>query len=161
MFTIQRRSLILAACALLGSAMPAIAQNANYGELELAPNFNRSTASLLGNTSGDLNLLALAKKLNSTVPAACQVETQAVSKTPDHILNLTDDLTRLRLTVNSNGKPATVMVQSPDGQVSCGTPGQGFNADSVFEMSPWEAGQYKIWVASEKVGQQYRLSARE
>ncbi|MGB0564120.1 MAG: hypothetical protein ACPGVO_20310 [Spirulinaceae cyanobacterium] len=161
MATFRRNSLIFLTCAILGIALPVAAQNANFDVLELSPGFDRTTASRLGNTSRDLTLQDLAADLSPTVPAACRIESRYSSQRPAHRMTLTQDLVDLRLTVNSNGKPTTLMVQDDQGRLYCGAPGSRFNQDSVLVRTHWEAGDYKIWVAGENAGQQYRLSARE
>ncbi|MEM8638401.1 MAG: hypothetical protein AAGG51_06295 [Cyanobacteria bacterium P01_G01_bin.54] len=161
MATFRRNSLILLTCAILGTGLPVAAQNANFGVLELSPGFDRTTASRLGNTSGDLTLQDLAANLSRNIPSACRIENRYSSQRPDHLMTLTQDLVELRLTINSNGKPTTLVVQDPQGRLYCGIPGSRFNEDSVLGLTHWDAGDYKIWVAGESAGQQYRFSARE
>lgn len=154
----RRNSLLLLTCAMLATALPALAQRAT---LDLSPGFDRTQATHLGNTGGDMTLTELAENLSANVPAACQVEDRYSSQQPDHLLNLPQELLDLRLTVNSNGKPTTLLVQDPQGRLFCGQPGGGFNEDSVLERSHWDAGEYQVWVSGANAGQQYRLSARE
>ncbi|NEO83481.1 MAG: hypothetical protein F6J87_04360 [Spirulina sp. SIO3F2] len=154
----RQNILFLLTSILLATAVPVMAQNAT---LDLSPGFDRAQASRLGNTGSDLLLTDLAADLSTNVPAACRIEERYSSQQPDHLLNLPQELVDLRLTVNSNGKPTTLMVQDPQGRLYCGQPGSGFNEDSVLNRTHWDAGEYKVWVSGADAGQQYRLSARE
>jgi hypothetical protein len=158
MLNLHRYSLLLSTCAFLVSAMPAIAQTSS---MDLARGFDRTAATSLGTTGGDVLLQDLAQDLSANVPSACQSDDRYTSEAPNHLINLSQDLLELLLTVNSDGKETTLMVQDPEGRLYCGTPGSGFNEDSVLEMTHWDAGTYKVWVSGAAAGQQYRLSARE
>ncbi len=142
--------------------LPIQAQIPNFGQMELASGFDRAAATAMGTTGGSIRLEDLAQQLNrGRVPTACQMANLHTNQTPDHLLILHPDIETLRLVVNNGGKTAVLMLQSPDGQLHCSTPGERFNEDAVLQDLDWTAGNYYLWVAAEKAGQQYRLSARE
>lgn len=159
-----QRRVYLAILTLLASLVtfPTSAQTSNFGQMELASGFDRAAATAMGTTGGSIRLGDLAQQLSrGRVPAACQMANLHTSQTPDHLLILHPDLETLRLVVNNGGKTAVLMVQGPDGQIHCSLPGERFNEDAVLQEVDWTAGNYQLWVAAEKAGQQYRLSARE
>lgn len=143
-------------------ALPTEAQTPNFGQMELASGFDRAAATAMGTTGGSIRLGDLAQQLNrGRVPAACQVANLHANQTPDHLLILHPDIETLRLVVNNGGKTAVLLLQGPDGQLHCSSPGERFNEDAILQDVDWTAGNYYLWVAAEKAGQQYRLSARE
>jgi hypothetical protein len=80
---------------------------------------------------------------------------------PDHIMTLTQAITKLNLKVNSSGRDTTIVIQGPDGELRCGDD-TGSKKDASFSDSNWSAGTYKIWVGSMAPGDRgnYRLSAQ-
>lgn len=159
-----KHHIFLTTLALLTSlvALPTEAQTPNFGQMELARGFDRAAATAMGTTGGAIRLGDLAQQLGrGRVPTACQVANLHTSQTPDHLLILHPDLETLRLVINNGGKTAVLMLQGPDGQLHCSLPGERVNEDAVLQDVDWTAGNYYLWVAAEKAGQQYRLSARE
>lgn len=153
----------LIATVLAGLVTPVCAQATSSGALELRPGFDRATATQLGLTHHEVSLAELTGRLSGgDIPAVCLDDRPLhSSREPGHVVNLPNGLASLRLSINNNGKPTVIVVQAPDGNILCGTEGQSFNEDAAIAHVDWQAGEYKVWVAAESAGQQYRLSARE
>ncbi len=159
-----QRRVYLTILTLLASlvTLPTSAQTPNFGQMELATGFDRAAATAMGTTGGSIRLGDLAQQLSQgRVPTACQVTNLHTSESPDHLLILHPDIETLQLVINNGGKTAVLMLQGPDGQIHCSVPGERFNEDAVLQDLDWSGGNYYLWVAAEKAGQQYRLSARE
>ncbi len=80
---------------------------------------------------------------------------------PDHLMTLTQAVTKLNLKVNSSGRDTTIVIQGPENELRCGDD-TGSKKDASFSGSNWSAGTYKIWVGSMTSGDRgnYRLSAQ-
>jgi hypothetical protein len=66
---------------------------------------------------------------------------------PDHIMQLSRKVDRLKLEVNSGGKDTTLIIVGPDGAVHCADD-FGSGKDAGLEETDWKPGDYKIWVGS-------------
>lgn len=141
------------------TAAPVLAQNANFDPLNLARGFDRADATVTGNTGGNYDLAS------NLSPRDYQgnICMGFGSQLPDHILELTEDMAELTLSVHSGGKDTTLVIQGPDSakQFRCGDNGAS-GEDAAIHDTDWKAGVYKIWVGSmNSENWHYRLSARE
>jgi hypothetical protein len=66
---------------------------------------------------------------------------------PDHIMQLSRKVDRLKLEVDSGGKDTTLIIVGPDGGVHCADD-FGSGKDAGLEEADWKPGDYKIWVGS-------------
>ncbi len=148
---------ILAAIA-AAAALPVLAETANFGTLTLSRGFGSPTAVLRGSTGGSYSLSAIAnadRHKNKCLGFA--------TPTPDHIIVLQQDFSKLTIQVNSGGKDTTLLIQGPNGKtVRCGDD-TGQNKDAGIVDTGWEAGSYKIWVGSLEPGvkSNYTVSVQE
>lgn len=141
---------------ILGAA-PAIAQEANFGQLKLASGFDKITAVVSGYTSGSYSLSSIANTDRYRRPCVGYG-----APNPDHILVLENDFPKLALQVDSGGKDTTLVIRGPDKNTIRCNFGTNDSQDARIEDSDWKAGRYEIWVGSMKSGQRlnYRLSAQ-
>lgn len=140
------------------TVLPAIAQSANFKPLQLARGFDRADASVTGNTGGTYDF---AKNL-AEEDYRGQRCMGFGSQTPDHIMNLEEELPELTLLINSGGNDTTLIIKGPDGKVRCGDDSPS-GKDAQISDRNWDSGKYQVWVGSLTSGQnwQYRLSAKE
>lgn len=141
------------------TAVPVVAQNANFDPLNLARGFDRTDATVTGNTGGSYDLAS------NLSPRDYRGNTCMGfgSRQPDHMMELTEDMAELTLSIHSGGKDTTLVIQGPDPakEFRCGDNGASGD-DAAIRDTDWKAGVYKIWVGSmNSENWRYRLSARE
>lgn len=127
------------------------AQTANFAPISLAPGFDPSKAIATGSTGGFFSLPSIANR--DRYNNFCLG--YSGNQTPDHILTLQKDFTRLSLQVETNGTPATLVVRGPNETIRCG--------NGNIEDTNWKAGEYQIWVGTKNEGitSNYTLLVRE
>lgn len=137
------------------SATVAMAQTANFDGFTL--DGTKKTASVGGSTGGSVSIPAI---IGSSDRSGNKCLGFGDSK-PDHLMTLTQGVTKLNLKVNSGGRDTTIVIQGPEGELRCGDD-TGSKKDASFSGSNWSAGTYKIWVGSMASGDRgnYRLSAQ-
>lgn len=137
------------------SATVALAQTANFDGFTL--DGTKKTASVGGSTGGSVSIPAI---IGSSDRSGNKCLGFGDSK-PDHLMTLTQGVTKLTLKVNSGGRDTTIVIQGPEGELRCGDD-TGSKKDASFSGSNWSAGTYKIWVGSMTSGDRgnYRLSAQ-
>ena len=137
------------------SATVALAQTANFDGFTL--DGTKKTASVGGSTGGSVSIPAI---IGSSDRSGNKCLGFGDSK-PDHLMILTQGVTKLTLKVNSGGRDTTIVIQGPEGELRCGDD-TGSKKDASFSGSNWSAGTYKIWVGSMASGDRgnYRLSAQ-
>ena len=138
------------------ATLPVLAETANFGTLTLSRGFQPPTAVLRGSTGGSYSLSAIAnadRHKNKCLGFA--------TPTPDHIIVLQQNFSKLTIKVNSGGKDTTLLVQSGN-TVRCGDDA-GQNKDASIVDSDWQAGTYKIWVGTVEPGvkSNYTISVQE
>jgi len=138
------------------ATLPVLAETANFGTLTLSRGFQPPTAVLRGSTGGSYSLSAIAnadRHKNKCLGFA--------TPTPDHIIVLQQNFSKLTIKVNSGGKDTTLLVQSGN-TVRCGDDA-GQNKDASIVDSDWQAGSYKIWVGTVEPGvkSNYTISVQE
>ena len=139
-------------------AIPVFAEEtANFGTLTLSRGFQPSTAVLRGSTGGSYSLSAIANSdlhKNKCLGFA--------APTPDHILILQQDFSRLTLAINTGGKDTTLLISGPNNTIYCGDD-TAQNKDASIADSGWKAGTYRIWVGTIESGAKYKytLSVQE
>ena len=133
----------------------AIAQTANFDGFTL--DGTKKTASVGGSTGGSVSIPAI---IGSSDRSGNKCLGFGDSK-PDHLMTLTQAVTKLNLKVNSSGRDTTIVIQGPEGELRCGDD-TGSKKDASFSGNNWSAGTYKIWVGSMAPGDRgnYRLSAQ-
>ena len=148
---------LLAAIATIAT-LPVLAETSNFGTLTLSRGFQSPAGLLRGSTGGSYSLSAIAntdRHKNKCLGFA--------TPTPDHIIVLQQNFSKLTIQVNSGGKDTTLLVQGPNGNtVRCGDD-TGQNKDAGIVDSNWEAGSYRIWVGSLEPGvkSNYSISLQE
>ena len=138
------------------AALPVLAETANFGTLTLSRGFQSPTAVLRGSTGGSYSLSAIAnadRHKNKCLGFA--------TPTPDHIIVLQQNFSKLTIQVNSGGKDTTLLVQGGN-TVRCGDDA-GQNKDAAIVDSDWQAGSYRIWVGTVEPGvkSNYTISLQE
>ena len=138
------------------ATLPVLAETANFGTLTLSRGFQPPTAVLRGSTGGSYSLSAIAnadRHKNKCLGFA--------TPTPDHIIVLQQNFSKLTIKVNSGGKDTTLLVQSGN-TVRCGDDA-GQNKDASIVDSDWQAGSYRIWVGTVEPGvkSNYTISVQE
>ncbi|HEY9872032.1 MAG TPA: hypothetical protein V6D12_01270 [Candidatus Obscuribacterales bacterium] len=138
-------------------ATPVLAQSANFGKLTLSPGFRRAVGIVSGYTNGSFSLSSIAnrdRQKNACIGYG--------DPTPDHIMVLEKDFSRLEVKVDTGGKDTTLVIKGPDDTVRCGDD-TGNSKDASIEATNWKAGKYSIWVGNIESGQtwNYTLSVRE
>ena len=139
-------------------ALPVLAETANFGTLSLSRGFAAPTAVLRGSTGGSYSLSAIAnadRHKNKCLGFA--------TPTPDHIIVLQQNFSKLTLQVKSGGKDTTILIQGPNGNtVRCGDDA-GQNKDAGIVDSDWQAGSYRLWVGTLEPGvkSDYTISVQE
>jgi len=151
-----KNSALLAAIGAI-AALPVLAETANFGTLTLSRGFDSPTAMLRGSTGGSYSLSAIAntdRHKNNCLGFA--------TPTPDHIIVLQQNFSKLAIQVNSGGKDTTLVVQGPGNSVRCGDD-TGQNKDASIVDSDWQAGSYRIWVGTLEAGvkSNYTISVQE
>lgn len=137
-------------------ATPVLAQTANFASLTLSQGFPASQGVVNGYAGGSYSLSIIAnsdRKNNRCLGFA--------SPTPDHIMVLEKDFSKLTVQVNS-GSDTTLLIKGPDDTIRCGDD-TGSSKDASIQDTNWKGGKYSIWVGSFKEGtrQNYTLSVTE
>jgi hypothetical protein len=136
------------------SAVPALAQPANFGTLTLTA--KDASGVLSGSTGGSTSLPAIVSNRdrhnNNCLGFA--------DPKPDHILILQQPFSRLKLSVNSGGGDTTIVV-SGNNTVRCGDD-SGSGKDASLEDTDWQPGTYQVWVGSMEPSarRNYRLTVQ-
>ncbi len=139
------------------AALPVLAEKTvNFGTLTLSRGFDSPTAVLRGSTGGSYSLSAIAnadRHKNKCLGFA--------TPTPDHIIVLQQNFSKLTIQVNSGGKDTTLLVQGGN-TVRCGDDA-GQNKEAAIVDSDWQAGSYRIWVGTLEPGvkSNYTISVQE
>lgn len=149
------RSLAIATTLILTSATLTLAQTANFDGFTL--DSTKKTASVGGSTGGSVSIPAITGGSDRSGNKCLGFG----DSKPDHLMTLTQDITKLNLKVNSGGRDTTIVIQGPEGELRCGDD-TGSKKDASFSGTNWSAGTYKIWVGSMAPGDRgnYRLSAQ-
>jgi len=137
------------------SALPALGQ-ANFGSLTLSA--EKQSGSLTGTTGGTTSLPAIISNRDRN-NNRCR---GFGDPTPDHILTLQQNVSSLRLRVNSGGSDTTLVVQGPQGSVRCSDDSKA-GKDASLADTDWQAGTYKVWIGSATPGlrRDYTLYVRQ
>ena len=149
------RSLAIATTLLITSATLAMAQTANFDGFTL--DSTKKTASVGGSTGGSVSIPAITGGSDRSGNKCLGFG----DSKPDHLMTLSQDITKLNLKVNSGGRDTTIVIQGPEGELRCGDD-TGSKKDASFSGTNWSAGTYKIWVGSMSSGDRgnYRLSVQ-
>ena len=139
------------------SALPVVAQPANFGTLSLSPGFKPAAGTATGFTGGSYSLSTIANRDRNNSPCIGFGDTN-----PDHLLVLDKDFERLKIQVNSEGNDTTLAIKGPKGIISCGDD-SGSSKDASIESAKWQAGTYQVWVGAIDAGAKYKytLSVQE
>ncbi|PSB20277.1 hypothetical protein C7B65_07445 [Phormidesmis priestleyi ULC007] len=137
----------------LFSAVPVLAQPANFGTLTLGS--NNASGSLNGATGGSTSLPAIVSNSDRHDKKCLGF----ADPKPDHLLVLQKPFSKLRLKVNSGDKETTIVIKGSDNSVRCGDNSNASNKGAILEDGDWQAGTYQVWVGSIEPGvrQNYRL----
>jgi len=140
-------TMALAALSLI-MASGALAQNSNFGTINLRPGFSPDPWGARGTSGGASNA--------SHIDARCS---GWISGAPDHVLKVQSHFGFLRIFAESSDD-TTLVIQTPRGQVLCNDDAYGLNP-SVEGRFP--AGTYRVWVGSYTQGESssYRLGVTE
>lgn len=120
--------------------LPAQAQTANFGSIEVAPGFGLQRAQ--GYTQGSFSLASIANR-----DPAGNLCVGFADTAPDHVLVLQGSLPNLSLQVSSEGD-TTLLVRGPGNSIRCGDDISRTNPNAAVQDSSWQAGEYRIWVGS-------------
>ncbi|MEB3828674.1 hypothetical protein [Phormidium sp. CCY1219] len=135
------------------SALPVLAQTANYEGLTLSPGFSPQSAEVTGYTGGSTSLPAVVSARDRNNQPCLGFG----DPTPDHIMELTSDFDRLTVSVDS-GEDTTLAILGPNrGMVRCGDDTSSGRDASISDRN-WEAGTYRIWVGSLEAGERYKYT---
>jgi hypothetical protein len=156
MRTIVSLRWVVALAAALGAA-PALAQSASFSSITLSPGFANAAGEAQGYTQGSFSLSSIANR-----DRAGNLCLGFSDSTPDHILVLQQDFSRLSVQVDSGGGDTTLLIQGPNNTVRCGDD-TGSNTDASLQDTNWQSGEYRVWVGSfdANVRYDYTLRIRE
>ncbi len=137
-------------------ALPAVADDSLFGEINLSPGFNRTAKN--GFTGGTHSFT---EQFNRDREGNLCVGYGDI--TPDYILTIAEDLPQLTLEVDSGGNDTTIVIQDRDRNIIyCG---DDFNnsPDARLNYDNFPAGTYQIWIGSFDPNQRwnYDFIARE
>lgn len=135
-------------------ATPVLAQSANFQSLKLSPGFKRADGVVTGNTGGSYSLPAIANRDVQSNPCI-----GFAAPTPDHVMVLENNFSKLKIQVDSRGKDTTLVIKGPDNIIRCGDD-TGTNKDASIQESNWKAGEYRIWVGSIDSGKRWNYTLR-
>ncbi|MEH2173295.1 hypothetical protein [Nostoc sp.] len=125
------------------TATPAIAQTANFANLNLSTNFDSSQGTVQGFTGGSYSLSAISNRDRDQ--KAC---IGFADPKPDHIMVLEKDFPQLTIQVDSNNNDTTLLIQGPDKTtIRCGDD-TGKSKDASVSDRNWKKGTYRIWVGT-------------
>ena len=138
------------------SAVPVLAQPANFGTLTLSS--NNSAGALNGSTGGSTSLPAIVSNSDRHDRKCLGFG----DSNPDHLLVLQKPFSKLKLKVNSGDKETTIVIKGSDNSVRCGDNANSSNKGALLEDGDWQAGTYQVWVGSIEPGvrQNYRLTVQ-
>lgn len=131
----------------------ALAQDANFRSVTLAPGFAPAQGVFRGRTGGQTSLPAVVAN-RDRAGNLCLGYAAAM---PDHVLTLQGSFARLNLQVNSGGNDTTLVIQGPNNVVRCGD-NSGRNRDATVQDTDWGAGEYRIWVGSAESGVRFNYT---
>ena len=135
-------------------ALPALAGGANFPKLIIASRSGRRTFTVTGFTTGSFSLSTIASKDKNGKPCVGYA-----SSNPDHIMELPENFSRLKLVVDSGGRDSTLMVRGPNSSTIRCNFGSSTHKDAAI-VDSWPKGKYEVWVGSlDKKRFNYRLSA--
>jgi hypothetical protein len=150
------RTLAIVTSLTLSTATLAMADpSANFEGFTL--DSNKKSASVGGSTGGSTSIPSITGGTDRT-GNKCLGFGDSI---PDHLMTLSQNVSKLKLLVNSSGRDTTIVIQGPNGELRCGDD-TGSKKDASFSGTNWSAGTYKIWVGSMESGSRgnYRLSAQ-
>jgi hypothetical protein len=138
------------------SAIPALAQSANFGTLTLGGNTISGT--LNGSTGGSASLPAIVSN-NDRHDKRCL---GFADPNPDHLLVLQKPFSRLKLSVNSGNQETTIVVRGPNNVIRCGDNSTSSSKGATLEDTDWQPGTHQVWIGSIESGvkQNYRLTVQ-
>lgn len=136
------------------SAVPILAQSANFAPLDLAPGFATAVGTVQGYTGGSFSLSAITNR-----DRANNLCLGYADSTPDHIMTLGQSFSQLTLQVDSGGNDTTLVIAGPGNVVRCGDD-TGRNKDASISDSNWSSGTYRIWVGAIDAGARYDYTLR-
>ncbi|MGG6294142.1 hypothetical protein ACQ4M4_06940 [Leptolyngbya sp. AN02str] len=134
----------------LSSVAQLVVAQANFDSVSLSAGFSAAQGTLRGRTGGQVSLPSIVANRDR----ANVICSGFGSSTPDHIITLEQDFSRLTLQVNSNGNDSALVVRGPDG-VRCGSDISRTNLDDQLTGNDWSAGSYEVWVGSSVAGDRF------
>jgi serine protease Do len=121
-----------------------VAQDANFGSVELAPGFTPDPHSVAVVSGGSIDI--------STLNLGMECRGFATT-TPDFRLVVAGDMPRLRMFfIASDGGDTTLAVNNADGTWACSDDSAEGSVDPMVEITNAPAGVYEIWVGSFNTG---------
>ncbi len=78
--------------------------------------------------------------------------------TPDHVIHLEQDFSRLQMQVNSRGQDSTLLIKGPDGKVYCADDGINGSQEAGLVLTNLKSGAYEVWVGSFERGSNFRYT---
>lgn len=151
------RSLAITAGILLTTGLaiaPLVQAQANFEAFKIG---DKKTASVGGSTGGSTSIPSITAGSDRNGNKCLGFG----DSNPDHIMTLTQAVSKLSLKVNSGGRDTTIVIQGPGDELRCGDD-TGSKKDASYSGTNWSAGTYKIWVGSMESGSRgnYRLNAQ-
>lgn len=151
------RSLAITAGILLTTGLaiaPIVQAQANFEAFKIG---DKKTASVGGSTGGSTSIPSITAGSDRNGNKCLGFG----DSNPDHIMTLTQAVSKLSLKVNSGGRDTTIVIQGPGDELRCGDD-TGSKKDASYSGTNWSAGTYKIWVGSMESGSRgnYRLNAQ-
>lgn len=131
------------------SSVPVLAESSNFGTITLGG--DRVSTIVNGSTGGSTSLPAIVSNSDRHGNRCLGF----ADPTPDHILVLQQNFSRLQLRVDSGGQDTTLVVAGPNGAIRCGDD-RGNNRDGAIDDGDWQAGTYRVWVGSGEPRSRYR-----
>lgn len=124
--------------------------DSNFGTVSVSASPNES---IEGYTGGSVPLFSILNVREDVNGESC---VGYAEREPDHILSVSQPLSRITIEVESNGSDTTLMIEAPDETVYCGDDGN--DSDAVIEGRQWAAGEYKVWVGTFDAGQAHNYT---
>ncbi|MCC5620910.1 hypothetical protein [Nostoc sp. CHAB 5715] len=125
------------------TALPVIAETANFGTFTLSTNFNPGQGTVQGFTGGSYSLSAISNRDRDQ-----KVCIGFADPNPDHIMVLEKDFPQMTIQVDSKGNDTTLLIQGPDKTtIRCGDD-TGKSKDASVSDRNWKTGKYLIWVGT-------------